>query len=205
MGGKQPVNALADANEIAPESLLMPFGRVGLARSREAPFELAMDQLRIFEQSYDFRPHDLVQKHLTYRSVPAHGARKPPPSIGTETSIIMDRACTRSRRCPIERVAAVSAAHETLHHTGRDGPSWRVNLVGLGPFLRQRKGLFADDGRNSNGDPILSRPLVAGAVARGDATTHPYRPRDPLARCKHRLAKARLPLVRRIAQHAPDR
>ena len=71
--------------------------------------------------------------------------------------------------------------------------------------MRQRKSLFADDRRNSNGDPFLSRPLVARAVTRGDATTQPYRPRDALARRNHRFAKAGLPFVRRIAQHAPDR
>jgi hypothetical protein len=80
-----------------------------------------------------------------------------------------------------------------------------VSLVSLEPFLRQRKGLFLDDRRHGDRDPILSRPLVVGAVASGDPATHPYRPRDSLARRKRRLAKARLTFVRRIAQHAPDR
>src|SRR5207244_4389289 len=47
--------------------------------------------------------------------------------------------------------------------------------------------------------------LVARAVRRRDPTTQPYRPGDPLARCRRGFAKARFALVRRIAQHAPDR
>jgi len=80
-----------------------------------------------------------------------------------------------------------------------------MSLVGLKPFLRERKGLFADDRRHGDRDPIPSRLLVAGAVASGNAATHPYWPRDPLARCKRRLTKAGLAFVRRISQHAPNR
>ena len=205
IGGEQTVDALADANELSPESLLAPFCWVGFARGCETPFKLALDQPRIFEQAHDFGPNDLVEKVLTDRAIIANGAGKPPPCVGAETSIIVNLAYARTRRCPIESVTALGAAHETLHDAGCDGPPWRVNLVGLEPFLRQRKGLFADDGRNRDADPILSRPLVAGAVTRGDATTHSYWPCDPLARRKRRLAKARLAFVRRIAQHAPDR
>src|SRR5437660_434469 len=46
---------------------------------------------------------------------------------------------------------------------------------------------------------------AARAVARGNTTPQPYRPGNPLTRCKHRLAKVCLALVRRIAQHAPYR
>jgi hypothetical protein len=45
----------------------MPFGRVGLARGCEPPFELALDQLRIFEQTHNFRPHDLVQNAISLK------------------------------------------------------------------------------------------------------------------------------------------
>jgi hypothetical protein len=41
-----------------------------------------------------------------------------------------------------------------------------MSLVGLDPFLRERKGLFADYRRHGDRDPIPSRLLVAGAVAR---------------------------------------
>ena len=80
-----------------------------------------------------------------------------------------------------------------------------MNLVGLESFLSKREGLLADDRRYRNRDPILSRPLVAGAVAIGHATAHADRPRDPLARRNRRLAETRLTFVRWIAKYAPHR
>src|SRR5260370_7000739 len=117
---------------------------------------------------------------------------------------MVECACARWRRCAIESVTAVGAAYETLHDAGRDGPPRRMSLVGLEPFLRERKGLFADDRRHGDRDPIPPRLLVAGAVASGNAATHPYWPRDPLARGKRRLTKAGLAFVRRISHQAPD-
>src|SRR5258708_19860290 len=66
--------------------------------------------------------------------------------------MIVDRACARSRRCAIESVTALGAAYKTLHDAGRDGPPRRMSLVGLEPFQRERKGLFADDRRHGDRD-----------------------------------------------------
>src|SRR5260370_34910963 len=101
---------------------------------------------------------------------------------------MVDRASARSRRCAIERVPALGAAYKTLHDAGRDGPPRRMSLVGLEPFQRERKGLFADDRRHGDRDPIPPRLLVAGAGARGHSATTPDWPRDPLARCMRRLS-----------------
>ena len=127
-----------------------------------------------------------------------------PPSVGTETAIIVDSACARSRRCAIESIAAFGTAYETLHYARCNGPTRRVRLVGLEPFLRQRKNLFADDRRYGDRNPILSRSLMVGAITRRDAAVHSYRSRNPLTRCNRCLAKTSLPLIGRIAQHAPN-
>ncbi len=128
-----------------------------------------------------------------------------PVGIGAKASIIVDLTCARSRRSPIEGIAALGAAHEPLHDTGSHGAPRRVNLVSLESFLGECEGLLADDWRHRNRDPILSRSFVTGAVTSGHATAHPDRPRDALARRYRRLTETRLTFVRRIAQHAPHR
>ena len=205
IGGEQSVDAFTNASEIASEGVFTAFGRVGLARGCEPSVDFVLDKAGIFEQSHDFRPHHLVKKILTHRAIGANRTGKPPPRVGAETAIIMDPAGARSRRCAIEGVSALAAAHETLHDAGRDSPPRRVSLVGLEPFLREREGVIADDRRNGDRDPILPRPLVVRTVTRRDAATQPYRPGDPLTRRQRRLAKASLAFVRRITQHAPDR
>jgi hypothetical protein len=74
VSGEQTLDALADVNQIAPQSLLATFGRVGLARGGEAAVELVLDELGIFEQADDFCPHDRVQNVLTNRAVVTDGA-----------------------------------------------------------------------------------------------------------------------------------
>src|SRR6266446_1042063 len=73
-------------------SLLAPFGRVGLARGREPSVDLTLEQLRIFEQAYDFRPHDLVEKVLAHRPIVTNKLAKVPIGIGAEATVIVDLA-----------------------------------------------------------------------------------------------------------------
>ena len=74
ISGEQAIDALADANEIAAESLLTAFGRVGFSRRCEPSVEFVMDEFGIFEQPYDFRPNNPVQKILTHWAVVANRA-----------------------------------------------------------------------------------------------------------------------------------
>src|SRR5258708_9922670 len=104
--------------------------------------------------------------------------------------MIVDRACARSRRCAIESVTALGAAYKTLHDAGRDGPPRRMSLVGLEPFQRERKGLFADDRRHGERDPIPPRLLVPGAVWDCHCATQPHWPTVSLARLHHRVREA---------------
>jgi len=93
ISGEQTIDALADADDITPEPLFATFGRISLASCREPPLDLVLDEARIFEQPHNLGPNDFVQKVLTNRAVVANGAGKPPPGVGTETSIIVDRTC----------------------------------------------------------------------------------------------------------------
>ena len=69
ISGEQTIDAVADANEIASDSLFTALGRVGLSCGCEPSVELVLDELRIFEQPHDLRPNNLVQKILTHRTI----------------------------------------------------------------------------------------------------------------------------------------
>ena len=92
VGSEQTIDALADTNELTPESLFASFGRVGLACGCEASIDLTLDEFRIFEQAYDFRPDDLVEKVLAHRSVVANELAKVSVGVGTEATVIIDLA-----------------------------------------------------------------------------------------------------------------
>jgi hypothetical protein len=159
---QQSVDALSDANQLAAQGLFALPSRIDLARRRKPPLDLIGNQLRIFKQPHDLLPNNFVQDILAYRRVVANPVET---GIPAETAIISDFARARSLRCPIQAVAALRAAHETLHNTGRDSPPACVNLVGREPFLRQRKCFFADDRGHCDFNPILSRSFVAAAGA----------------------------------------
>jgi hypothetical protein len=92
IGGEQAIDALADTNELAPESILTSFGRIGLARGGESPGDLALNELRIFEQSHDFGPDYLVEKVLAHRFAVTNELAKASVSVGAEATIIVDLA-----------------------------------------------------------------------------------------------------------------
>src|SRR5579863_8030012 len=72
-------------------------------------------------------------------------------------------------------------------------------------LLRQRKGLFADQGGNGNLDPVLVRSFVIGAIAAGEPVALPQRSRDSLAWTKLGLAITCPASVRRVPEQPPDR
>ena len=92
IGCEQAIDAPANTNELAAESLLAPFRRVGLACSGEPSVDLTLEQLRIFEQAYDFRPHDLVEKVLAHRPIVTNKLAKVPIGVGAEATVIVDLA-----------------------------------------------------------------------------------------------------------------
>jgi hypothetical protein len=92
IGGEQAIDALADPNELAPESILTSFGRIGLACGGEPSGDLALNELRILEQSHDFGPDDLVKKVLAHRLAVTNELAKASVGIGPEATIIVDLA-----------------------------------------------------------------------------------------------------------------
>jgi hypothetical protein len=73
--GKQTLNALSDAEDLGSQGLFTPLGRIGLARSRQSPLDLARNQLRVFEQPHDLLPNNLVKEILAYRATVANPVR----------------------------------------------------------------------------------------------------------------------------------
>jgi hypothetical protein len=168
---QQALDALSATCEIAPEHLLSAFGRIGLARGPQPPVEFVLYETRVFKQTHDLFPYDLIQQILTHRTIVADRPAESAPSVRPQASIIVDSASARPRGGAVEPVAAFRATHQTLHDTGRDGAPWRVLLVGLQTLFGQCKRLFADNGRHGNFDPLRARKLVIGAVARCYAAT----------------------------------
>ena len=92
IGGEQAIDAFANTNELAPESVLTSFGRIGLARGGEPSGDLALNELRILEQSHDFGPDDLVEKVLAHRFAVTNELAKASIGVGAEATIIVDLA-----------------------------------------------------------------------------------------------------------------
>ena len=109
------------------------------------------------------------------------------------------RPCGR----PIETVTALGAAHQALHDAWRNRAARRVLLVGPQALRGQGVGLFADDRRHGDLDPLGARKLMIGAVARRDAAAQSQRPRYALTRRGPRLSKASLPDIGGIARTSP--
>ncbi|MHC2227764.1 hypothetical protein ACVL91_005961 [Bradyrhizobium elkanii] len=117
----------------------------------------------------------------------------------------MDGSSARPGRGAIEPIAAFGAAQQSLQGARRDRASRGMLLVGFQKLVRQCEGLFADDGRHRDFDPLCARKLMICAIARSDAAAQSQRPRHTHARRDPRLAKAGRSFIRGIAQHRPDR
>src|SRR5438309_5844654 len=111
-------------------------------------------------------PCDPMEKILGDRAAVANRSAEPAPGIGTETTIVIDRAGARSRRCSVKRVAAVGTGHQALHHTGHHRTARCVRFVGFQTLLGEGEGLLIDDRRYWDRDPLALRPLMVCTVTR---------------------------------------
>ena len=136
------------------------------------------DQTGLFEQLDDLGPCHPIEKILADRAAVANRFAEPAPGIGTETTIVIDRAGARSRRCPVERVAAVGTGHQALHHTGHDRTARCVRFVGFQTLPGEGEGLLIDDRRYWNRDPLVLRPLMVCTVTRCNTASQAQRPGD---------------------------
>src|SRR6202023_356479 len=205
VGGEQARNALLQTSEIAAKPIFATLCRIGVACGLQPAVELALDQAGLFEQLDDLGPCDAIEKILADRAAVAKRSAEPAPGIGTETTIVIDRAGARSRRCPVERVAAVGTGHQALHHTGHDRPARCVRFVGFQTLLGEGEGLLIDDRRQWNGDPLVLRPLMVCTVTRDNTAAQAQRSGDSLPRRGLCLAKASGAFIGGVAQHGPDR
>src|SRR5712672_3266006 len=111
------------------------------------------------------------REHLGGSGAAANRSAGPAPGIGTETTIVIDRAGARSRRCPVEGVATVGTGHQALHHTGHDRTTRCVGFVGFQTLLGEGEGLLIDNRRHWNRDPLVLRPLMMCTVTRCNTAT----------------------------------
>ena len=183
-GDEQTPNALLQAGEIALKRTFSTFCWIGVACGLQPAVEFALNEAGILEQLDDLGSHDPIEKILADWVAGAKRSAAPAPRVGTGTTIVMDRASARSRRCPVERIAAVGTGYQALHHAGHDCTARCVRLVGGQTLLGKGKGLLIDDRRHRNGDPIVLWPLMVCAVARGDAAAPAQRSGDAVPWCR---------------------
>jgi hypothetical protein len=121
---QQTLHALVATSEIAPERLFSAFGGVGFARNSQATVELLLNETGIFEQTQDFFPDYGIQQILPDRMSVTDRPGQPAPSVRTQASVIVDRACARSRGCAVKAITTVGAADQALHNAWSDSTSW---------------------------------------------------------------------------------
>ena len=202
IGRDQAVDTLADPDQAMPKVGLALLVGIGDAGRLQSPVDLCFHQRRIFEQADQLGPHNVVEQVLAHRTAAAQRAVEIAPGVGTQTAVVGDFAGTGLGRRAIQPVAALAARHQPLRDAGRLGPAPGEDLVLLQALFGEGEGLFADDGRHRDLDPVFSRPLVTDTVASGEPVAAAQRP-HALARRRPGLAEARSSLVRRIAQHRP--
>ena len=124
--------------EDQPKRLFSPLGRIGAPRGLQSAIEFDLNKLRVFQQSHDFDPDDFIEEVLTHRPVVADRAGKPPNCLIRD--IDNSGSCgLRSCRGPIEGVAALGAAHESLHEAGRHRAAGGMVFVDLQPLAASAK------------------------------------------------------------------
>ena len=139
--------------KIAPKPIFATLCRIGVACGLQPAVELALDQAGLFDQFDYLGPCDPIEKILADWAVVANRSAEPAPGIRTETSIVINRARARSRRCPVERVATVGTEYQALHHTGHDRTARRVRFVSCQTLLGEGEGLLID----ASGSPFRCR------------------------------------------------
>src|SRR5208283_5511602 len=102
--------------------------------------------------------------------------------VGTQAPIVVKLARRGLGGGAVEGVAATFTNQHALQQRRFEGAPGRMMFVLLQLLLRPVKGLFTDQGRNRNFDPIRSGPLVVGTIAARQSLAFPQRPRDALAR-----------------------
>ena len=138
--------------------------------------------LGIFQQPHEFVPHDRIEMILTNRRVVANRSAQMTVGVGTQAPIVVKLARRGLGGGAVEGVAATLTNQHPLQQRRFEGAPGRMMFVLLQLLLRPVKGLFTDQGRNGNFDPIRSRPLVVGTIAARPSLAFPQRSRDPLSR-----------------------
>jgi hypothetical protein len=98
-----------------PAQTLLPFAHgIGFLRCFQAALNLCLNQLRLFENTNDFWPHELVQIILADRPIGANRTTQMTICIRANAAVIVKLLLGGLRRTPIERVAALPAYQHPL-------------------------------------------------------------------------------------------
>jgi hypothetical protein len=168
---QQTLHALAHPRQIALQALLTFLSRRGLLGNFQSALELFVDETRILQKPHDFIPNNFIEKILAHRSIAADCAVEVAPTVRAEAAVVVDLACAQSGRGSRKGISTLAARYHSL----------------------------TDAECNRSARSLHSRPLVARAIARYNATAYSQRSRDALTRSYLCLSKTGGPLVGRVA------
>ena len=147
--------------------LLALLGRVGLFGCFQTSGDLGLQQRGILQQADHFFPNEVIQIVLARWRTGADGMLELPPSVRTNTAVVVELAFARTRRIPVETIATLRTDQHALQQTGFNGAPPGELFVGFQPFLGQREGLLPNEGGNTDLDPFLPWPFLVSATALG--------------------------------------
>ncbi len=177
------------------------------AQCRQPAIDFLAYERWILQQADDLVPDQRVQRVLPYRAVRTAAPLGISIVIRSQAAVVEQLPPRCPSRGPIIRVAARSTDQQPLQQGRHLGVARREATILGEPGLDQRVLDRSDQRRHGNLDPLLARAITQRGRVDRHAAPLAQPPGDPdvLARRHRGLLKAGRPLIRRVAEHAPDR
>src|SRR5674476_1126251 len=206
VGADEPLDRLAGLGQGGVEPFALRGGRVGGAVLGEPLGDLGSDQGGVGQQPGDVVPDEAVEVVGADRLVGADSAVLVAVVVRAQAAVVVDLLVRGPGGGAVVGVPAAAAGADALQQRGIGAVTRREALVVLQPSLDPGPGVFGDQGRDGDLQPLLAVAVDDGVV--------PWRG-APGQACgavesggllgAHRLGEAGPLGVGGVTQHAPER
>src|SRR5665811_2212876 len=206
VGADEPLDRLAGLGQGGVEPFALRGGRVGGAVLGEPLGDLGSDQGGVGQQRGDVVPDEAVEVVGADRLVGADSAVLVAVVVRAQAAVVVDLLVRGPGGGAVVGLPAAAAGADALQQRGIGAVTRREALVVLQPSLDPGPGVFGDQGRDGDLQPLLAVAVDDGVV--------PWRG-APGQACgavesggllgAHRLGEAGPPGVGGVTQHAPER